>query len=344
VAGVTVSDTPVVCSVCIANYNGIDLLETCIESVLAQDWEKPFEIIIHDDASSDGSVDFIRSRYPSIKLIESASNVGFCVANIRMAAVAQGDYLLLLNNDAALLPDALRTLLIEAETLNRPAILGLPQYDAESGQLLDIGSLLDPFLNPVPNLNPERGNVGMVMGACLWIPKKLWEELGGFPEWFGSIGEDLYLCCLARLWGYSVRALGTSGYLHYVGKSFGGGKVADGRLATTFRRRALSERNKSFVMAITYPSPWVYLLFPLHLLFLFMEGLTLILLKRRMDYWRQIYLPCFLALWQERERLYLVRQQVQTGRKLAGMAYWRVFLPFPRKLAMLLQHGLPDIH
>ena len=42
----------------------------------------------------------------------------------------------------------------------------------------------------------------MVIGACLWIQKGLWEELGGFPEWFGSIAEDMYLCCRARLAGY----------------------------------------------------------------------------------------------------------------------------------------------
>ena len=111
-----------------------------------------------------------------------------------------------------------------------PAILTLPQYDAETGALLDIGSRLDPFLNPVPNLDPARNEVGTVHGACLWIDKALWDELGGFPEWFGSVGEDLYLCCCARLAGYPVRALGNSGYRHRVGQSFGGGKAQAGKL------------------------------------------------------------------------------------------------------------------
>src|SRR3546814_17849038 len=90
----------------------------------------------------------------------------------------------------------------------------------------------------------------MFMGACVWIPKNLWVELGGCPEWFGSIGEDLYLCCRARLAGYRVESLNHSGYRHWVGYSFGGGKVKGDRLATTKIRRALSERNKSFVMIL----------------------------------------------------------------------------------------------
>jgi hypothetical protein len=65
----------------------------------------------------------------------------------------------------------------------------------------------------------------------------------------------MYLCCVARLWGHPVRALPASGYRHWQGKSFGGNRVADNRLSTTFRRRALSERNKTFVMAMTRPSP-----------------------------------------------------------------------------------------
>ncbi len=152
-------------SVCIANYNGMAVLDACLDSVRAQVGGIPVEILVHDDASDDGSAAHLRANHPDVVLIESAENVGFCVANNRMAERAKGDYLLLLNNDAALLPDALHTLMEEARRLGRPAILGLPQYDAAGGELVDIGSLFDPFLNPVPNLDPNRDEVGMVIGA-----------------------------------------------------------------------------------------------------------------------------------------------------------------------------------
>ncbi|MBU3736560.1 MAG: glycosyltransferase, partial [Methylobacterium sp.] len=218
------------------------------------DWGEALEIIVHDDASSDDSVALIRAHYPQVKVIDSPHNAGFCIANNRMAEVARGEYLLLLNNDAALMPGALDALLAEAKDIARPAILSLPQYRADDGSLLDRGCLLDPFLNPVPNLDAGRNDVGMVMGACLWIPAILWKEIGGFPEWFGSIGEDLYLCCVARLWGYPVRCAAASGYRHHVGHSFGGGKLREGKLVTSFQRRRLSERNKTFVMVITFPT------------------------------------------------------------------------------------------
>lgn len=213
-------------SICIANYNGLAVIDDCIRSVLGQQDAPEVEIIVHDDASTDGSGAYIRRTYPHVKYIGSPQNVGFCVANNRMVAQAGGEYILLLNNDAALLPDALATLYRSARTCGMHAILSLPQYDFESGALLDRGCRLDPFLNPVPNLDPSRKDVGMVLGACLWIPKALWEEMGGFPEWFGSVGEDLYLCCRARLAGYPVRVPARSGYLHRVGQSFGGGEGA----------------------------------------------------------------------------------------------------------------------
>lgn len=330
-------------SVCIANFNGIELIDACIASVKAQDCATTVEIIVHDDASTDGSVERIRTSYPDVRLIISPENVGFCVANNRMAKAAQGKYLLLLNNDATLLPDALGVLLTEVGRLARPAILSLPQYDFATGELLDIGCRLDPFLNPVPNRDAHRNDVGMVMGACLWIDKQLWDDLGGFPEWFGSIGEDLYLCCRARLAGYPVRALGASGYRHRVGASFGGGKAQSGRLVTTFRRRALSERNKTFVMVMCYPSPFMQLLLPPHLLMLLVEGMLLSLLKHCFAYLVEIYLPVFSALYRQRHELIVGRRAIRQTCHLGSADFFAVFERMPFKLRMLIRHGLPDV-
>lgn len=330
-------------SVCIANYNGMGVIDDCIASVLAQDCGLQVEIIVHDDASTDGSVQHIRVAYPHAVLIESNDNVGFCVANNRMVERATGKFVLFLNNDAALYPDALATLYKAAQSVGQPAILSLPQYSFDTGELLDIGSLVDPFLNPVPNRNPERSEVAMVMGACLWIPKSLWQELGGFPEWFNSIGEDLYLCCRARLAGYPVRALGISGYRHRVGGSFGGGKVQQGRLSTTYRRRALSERNKTFVMLICQPVLLLAVLLPLHIVLIHLEGLLLSAIQRDSALWREIYAPLLFRLWGDRDKLLTERSRVQSGRKITLVDWLMPFQWRPWKLQMLLRHGLPEV-
>jgi GT2 family glycosyltransferase len=330
-------------SVCIANFNGMSVIDDCLRSVQNQIGNLPVEIIVHDDASTDGSAEYIRLHYPEVVLLESAENVGFCVSNNRMVGRARGKYILLLNNDAALFPDALQAFRQEADRIREPAILGLPQYDANTGELLDIGSLLDPFLNSIPNLDPLRNDVCMVAGACLWMPRVLWDDLGGFPEWFGSIGEDLYLCCCARLAGYPVRVLGMSGFRHHVGCGFGGGKVADGRLRSTFRRRALSERNKTYVMVMTYPG---WLLAPVllfHLSLLMLEGSLLALLKGQRRYLTDIYMPVPVALWQNRQRLRAARANIEKRGRGNCADFFASFDWVPYKLRMLWRHGLPRL-
>ncbi len=330
-------------SVCIANYNGMAVIDDCIRSVLTQQGRIDVEILVHDDASSDGSVSHIREQYPNITLITSTDNVGFCIANNRMAAMAKGKHILLLNNDAVLYPDALQTLLSAANRLTEPAILSLPQYDARTGKLIDRGCLLDPFFNPVPNLDPLRSDVAMVIGACLWIPSDMWHVLGGFPEWFESVAEDMYLCCRARLAGYAILALTTSGYRHWQGSSFGGNCTVNDRLVTTFRRRALSERNKTFVMVLSYPAPILQLIFPLHVMLLLAEGLIMALVRHDHKIFTTIYGATIKAVWFQRKRLSTYRHLMQAQQCARPFEFISVFSGIPHKWRMLMRYGFPKI-
>jgi len=334
-------DQEPVCSICIANFNGGEVLEACIESVLRQDFAQPVEILVHDDASTDGSADIVSKKYPGVHLIRSNTNVGFCVSNNRMAAQARGKFILLLNNDAELHQNALSTLYNYSEKEKVYGIIGLPQYNKQTGELIDVGSLLDPFLNPIPNLDKLRSNVAMVIGACMWFPKQLWNELGGFPEWFESIAEDLYLCCLARLKGYPVIALPDSGFDHYVGGSFGGGKVVHGGLRTTYSRRALSERNKSYVMILCCPGPLAHILIPLHLLLSTMEGIILSVVMRDKRIWSDIYKSCLQAMWTRRRELSKLRREIQNKKTASSRSFYSMHSIVPYKLTMLIRHGLP---
>ncbi|MFZ6646241.1 glycosyltransferase family 2 protein [Undibacterium sp. TJN25] len=334
---------PPLCSVCIANYNGIAFIDACIKSVLAQDCSFPVEIIIHDDASTDNSVEHIRKNYPGIVLITSAENVGFCISNNRMVDIAKGRYILLLNNDAELFPDGLSTLHAAAESLGKPAILGLPQYDADTNELIDIGSRFDLFLNSIPNRDRDEPQIGMIIGACLWLSRSLWDELGGFPDWFESLAEDMYLCCLARFYGHTVKALPDSGFRHWVGKSLGGGKVFNNRLTTKLSRRVLSERNKTFVMTLTYPAPVFQLIFPIHLALLLMEGMILAMLKGKPSLYKDIYWACIKAQWVERKRLQQLRQKIQARPHIDMNKFLSVFDLMPYKLSMLWRYGFPEV-
>ena len=337
------SSRDIACSVCIANYNGAHVLAACLDSVFKQDFAHPIEVIVHDDASTDGSIAIVHEKYPAVRLIQSDTNVGFCISNNRMVSAARGKYLLLLNNDAELHKDALSVLYRHAVRNYRDAILGLPQYNKETGEFIDRGSLFDPFLNPIPNQTDSRFDVGMVIGACLWLPKRLWVELGGFPEWFGSLAEDMYLCCRARLKGYPVVALVSSGFDHWVGQNLGGGKVVRRTLQTTYRRRALSERNKTYVMVLCYPAPLAWVLIPLHFVFLALEGALLSAVKKERRIWREIYRPCFSALWHNRRRLIELRRAIQAEREVSSVKFYSVHTFLPYKLIMLMKYGVPTL-
>src|SRR5690606_27545832 len=130
-----------------------------------------------------------------------------------------------------------------------------------------------------------------------------WNELGGFPEWFGSLGEDMYLGCLARLRGMPVRATAAGHYRHRQGASFGGNRVQGGRLESTMRRRALSERNKTTVLIVCTPGLPMWGMLGVHLLALSVEGMALSLLKRDSRIWRQVYAPALLHPYRNRRLL-----------------------------------------
>ncbi len=330
-------------SVCIANFDGEALLPACLDSVLAQEGNATIEILVHDDGSRDGSLALLRRCYPHVHVLASEENVGFCVGNNRMVSRARGEYVLLLNNDAALAPDAIRCLLDEASLIGTQAILTLPQLDWETGRLVDRGCLLDPFFNPVPNLDPERIDVAYVIGACLWIPRASWHALGGFPKWMESIGEDLYLCGVARLRGMPVRALRDSHYRHRQGATFGGNR-ADAGLRTSLRRRRLSERNKTRALMVLTPGLGMWPLLAAHLVALAGEGLVLSLLRHDATLLRQVYIPALAVPFREYAVLGARRLQEQNERT-ASVGQWFSAVRWQlRKVAMLRQYGVPEIH
>lgn len=319
------------------------MLRDCIESVMAQTAASGIEIIVHDDASTDDSVAFLREHYPQVHVIASDSNVGFCIGNNRMAALASGPFLLLLNNDAALFPDAIESLLSASLDHGAGSVLTLPQYDWRDGKLVDRGCFLDPFYNPIPNVLEGTRNVAMIIGACFWLGRDTWHELGGLPEWMESIGEDLYLCCLARLRGNRVVALGHSGYRHWQGKTFGGNRVTGNALVTKIRRRRLSERNKTFAMITCTPGLEAWPLFIFHVALLLVEGTVLALLHLDLRILTQIYLNVPCEVFVRRRMLLSCRERNMSMKRTTTRLYLSTFSLLPRKLVMLWRYGFPRV-
>lgn len=335
--------TPPLISVCVANYNGKGVLLPCIESILNQKCSAIVEIIVHDDASSDGSCELLAKAYPSIHVIQSPTNVGFCVSNNRMVQAASGTYILLLNNDATLRKGALQEMLAVA-TSGFEGILSVPQYQAKTGQLLDYGCRMDWMLMPIPIGNPEAHHPVTVMGSCLWIPRVLWERIGGFPEWIGSIGEDTFLCLGAWQAGVKVRVISSTGYDHVVGFSFGGGKVAAGKLSTTMRRRFLSERNRLCILSVFCPT----ILLPLALLIqiseMLIEGFAISLSQRDTRFLREVSLRAIASAWSMHSTIATERRRIRRIFGAFPLRRWLSLITIiPQKARAVWRFGIPDV-
>lgn len=327
---------PTLVSVLIPNYNGEPFIARCIESVVSQTGPFEVELIVHDDASTDRSLEVIRSIDVQLTVIPSRTNVGFCRANNRMAQFASGSVLVLLNNDATLREGALAAMV---QLLNDPSvgIASVPQY--AHGQLLDRGCQLDPFLSPVP---VKGGAVAMVMGACLAIRRTDWLAIGGFPWWFESIAEDVFLCLAITGMNMRIQVASSSGFDHEVGASFGGGKAdSSGKLVTTTVRRKLSERNR-FHCSMLFHKPairWVYAagFFASWLA----EALVLSISHLSTRVAVAVYLAAF------REQRHARHHRLKTRQQLlrAGVALrWRLASThLPSKLRMLVHHGWPRL-
>jgi GT2 family glycosyltransferase len=105
------ADSPLALSIIIANYNGRDRLADCVASLHQYPPNAPFEILVVDDASSDGSYEMMRERFPRVRLLRNKVNVHYGRSNNLALDIAAGRYVYLLNNDTMMLPGALDTMM-----------------------------------------------------------------------------------------------------------------------------------------------------------------------------------------------------------------------------------------
>jgi GT2 family glycosyltransferase len=121
-------------SVLIVNWNTRDLLARCLETTLASDFDEPFEVIVVDNASSDGSADMVADRFPSVRLVRSTTNTGYARGNNLAFKEAGGQFLLTLNPDTELFSDSLRRAVASLEHRRNFGVLAcrLIGFDGET--------------------------------------------------------------------------------------------------------------------------------------------------------------------------------------------------------------------
>lgn len=224
-------------SVILAQHNGMDLTYRAIRSFLTFH-TKDCEIILVDNASLRGDLEYLQRAFPSIRLIRNATNVGFGRANNQAARIANGEILFLLNNDtltiSEILSPVIQVFAEQAEVgIIGPRLLNLdrslqlsagpqPSFARELTDKLLYGMVdrsFKPACRLAERIRGRRGYVGWVTGAALFIRRSLFEELGGFDEALFMYFEDKDLCRRATLLGSRVFHLPEVELVHLRGAS-----------------------------------------------------------------------------------------------------------------------------
>lgn len=220
------SPDPVV-SVVLVSYETRELTLIALRSLLEHAVKHPIEVIVVDNASSDGTADAIAAELPEVRLVRLDDNIGFARGVNHGARLARGQYVMLLNPDTVVHDDVVAELVRFAESRPDLGLLGGRTLATDGSpdpgscwglptpwSLTCFGLGLTAAFKGHPILDPESlgrwprdtpRDVGLVTGCLLLARRELWEELGGFDERFFMYAEDADLA--KRCWDLGYRQM-----------------------------------------------------------------------------------------------------------------------------------------
>lgn len=251
---------PVPLSVIIPNWNGVRYLAECFDALLPQ-LPPHAEVLLVDNGSHDGSLELVRERYPTVRVIALPSNLGFAGGvNVGLRA-ARSDLMLLLNNDAFVDPGCIEHLLAAAEQHPDVGAFGLvltfahrPELVASAGIRVRRDALaLDLWPGRhVRDLPPEPQPVFGPSGGGVLYRRALLEDIGLLEPSFFSYLEDVDLAWRAQLRGWRSLVITASSARHVYSATGGEG--------SPFKQRLLgSNRLRTIVRCVPTALLWRYL-------------------------------------------------------------------------------------
>ncbi len=259
-------------AVVILNWNGKGFLEKFLPGVTASTEGLDAEVVVADNGSTDGSVEYLQSTYPELKTILFDRNYGFTGGYNRAFKALEEDapeYFLLLNSDIEVTPDWLYPL-VEWMDLHEDCAACAPKihcwqegrrdvFDfagAAGGWLVSFGypfcrGLVMSRLETDFGQYDEAADVLWASGACLMFRSAVWDELGGLDERFFAHMEEIDLCWRARNAGWRVNVVPRSLVYHV-----GGGTLPQDspqKLFLNYRNNLLMlENNLPYTLALEY--------------------------------------------------------------------------------------------
>jgi GT2 family glycosyltransferase len=228
-------------SIIIVNYNVKEFLQNLLHSIEKAALNISNEIIIVDNASDDGSVELIREKFPSVKLIANTENLGFGKANNQALVIAEGKYLLLINPDTIVSEDTFDKMIRFFKDNSGAGLAGCKILNPDGSlQLACRRSFPGPWtsfckVTGLSNLFPKNKlfarynltylnenqtyEVDAISGSFMMMRKETYDKVGGFDEEFFMYGEDLDLCYRIQQAGFKVFYVHTTQIIHYKGES-----------------------------------------------------------------------------------------------------------------------------
>lgn len=258
---------PPTVSIVIVNWNGLRFLKECWPALAAQTYA-PVELIVVDNASTDGSREWLQAQSfapqtPAVQVVCNAANRGFAAANNQGLAVARGAYVALLNNDAYPDPGWLAALVAAAEANPQAGMFASlmvfadrPDVVQSAGIGLDRCGVAWDIAGGEPASaqgQTLRAVFGPSAGAALYR-RELLNALGGFDERFFAYLEDVDLAWRARWLGWGALLVPAARVRHV--------HSGTGRQGSAFKTYYLA-RNKIHMLLKNYPLPHLLLYAPL---------------------------------------------------------------------------------
>jgi GT2 family glycosyltransferase len=209
-------------SIIVVSYNTRELLRKCLQSVYSYTHQRyDFEVLVIDNASSDGSVEMVRADFPQVTVLENHENRGFAAANNQGLRQSQGNYIMLLNPDAEVIGPAIWQMLAFLEAETQAAVVGpalqYPNGDFQEGAFY-FPSLSQLFFEFFPlnwrltrsRLNgryprrfyggdyPRAFEIDFPLGACFMLRRTVIEQVGLLDEDFFMYMEEIDWCYRIR--------------------------------------------------------------------------------------------------------------------------------------------------
>lgn len=208
-------------SVIVVSWNTRELLRQCLASLLANPPECIMEVLVVDNASTDGSAEMVQANFPGVRLLVNPVNTGFAPANNQAIPLCSGDFVLLLNPDTVVKPGAMQGLvdlleanpnagaagprLLNADGSFQPSVFPFPTLARELWRLLHLDALVPYALYDTRRWDLSTPHeVDSIQGACLLIRSEVIQQVGLFDADYFLYSEEIDLCYRIRAAGWKL--------------------------------------------------------------------------------------------------------------------------------------------